>query len=207
MPTPRRRSTTACATPSPCTSAPCRRSSSRRMGALLLADVSRRACGRAAAGGRPDRWPLCVRLTRLAASDRKIAFIGAHSGRVLSKCEGHLQGVTDVAWSCDGGLLASGSDDATVRLWDVAAVRGGGGAWWLPLCPRAPPRLIVSRMRPCALVTAAAAAPAVQGGVRAAAWACLVCLLRGCVAARHARRVGLLRRERAAVGRPVGCVA
>jgi len=42
--------------------------------------------------------------------------------------EGHTDYVRSVAFSPDGGLLASGSSDNTVRLWRVA----GGGFWdWL----------------------------------------------------------------------------
>ena len=42
------------------------------------------------------------------------------TGRELHWLEGHEGKVTGVAFSPDGSFLVSGSEDGTVRLWDVS---------------------------------------------------------------------------------------
>lgn len=61
--------------------------------------------------------------------DLKVEAIGqvvlwdVSSGRELGALKGHGKGVTQVAFSRDGRLLASGSSDNTIRVWDVASRR------------------------------------------------------------------------------------
>ncbi len=45
------------------------------------------------------------------------------SGQPLGALKGHGKGVTAVAFSRDGRLLASGSSDNTIRIWDLATKR------------------------------------------------------------------------------------
>lgn len=44
----------------------------------------------------------------------------ASSGQLISTLEGHTSRVCALAWSSDGRTLATGSEDATVALWDIA---------------------------------------------------------------------------------------
>ena len=55
--------------------------------------------------------------------------IDQHGGPLLMTFTGHAQDVTSVAYGPDGLLLASGSYDGTVRIWDTCA----GGETMLPL--------------------------------------------------------------------------
>ena len=66
----------------------------------------------ASGGGRSmvsDDW--------LSPRDMSIRIWSMDSGRELVKFTGHTDNVRSLAWSPDGTLLASGSDDGTVKLW------------------------------------------------------------------------------------------
>ena len=47
----------------------------------------------------------------------------ATNGAHVRTLEGHTEGVNDIAWSSDPMYLASGSDDYSVRIWNIQRVR------------------------------------------------------------------------------------
>ena len=50
-----------------------------------------------------------------------IHFMDAAAGQIKSSVRGHSAVVRSVCFSSDGKQLTSGSDDKTVRNWDLAA--------------------------------------------------------------------------------------
>ena len=55
-----------------------------------------------------------------SAADATIRIWDTATGKHLHTLEGHLAGISTIAWSPDSKTLASGSDDKSIRLWDVS---------------------------------------------------------------------------------------
>lgn len=62
-------------------------------------------------------------LAALPAADKLVKVWSVLTGQILKTLEGHTEGLSDVAWSGDSALLASASDDKTVKVWNVDTVR------------------------------------------------------------------------------------
>lgn len=56
----------------------------------------------------------------MVAADCTIKIWDASTGTLSHTLEGHLAGISTIAWSPDSKVLASGSDDKLIRLWDVS---------------------------------------------------------------------------------------
>lgn len=66
---------------------------------------------------------LCLWSNKLgAAADATIKIWDTASGRLIHTFEGHLAGISTISWSPDGAIIASGSDDKSIRLWHVSTV-------------------------------------------------------------------------------------
>lgn len=58
----------------------------------------------------------------LIAADATIKIWNTATGTLVHTFEGHLAGISTISWSPDGETIASGSDDKSIRLWDVVTV-------------------------------------------------------------------------------------
>jgi COMPASS component SWD3 len=66
------------------------------------------------------RYPCGPQKLTPSAADATIRIWDTATGKHLHTLEGHLAGISTIAWSPDSKTLASGSDDKSIRLWDVS---------------------------------------------------------------------------------------
>ncbi len=58
----------------------------------------------------------------ILGADKTIRLWHADSGRHERTYTGHKEGISDLAWSFDSEMVASASDDKSIRLWSMVAV-------------------------------------------------------------------------------------
>ncbi len=61
-------------------------------------------------------------LIEVQAADATIRIWDTATGKPLHLLEGHLAGISTIAWSPDCKVIASGSDDKSIRLWNACTV-------------------------------------------------------------------------------------
>ena len=76
----------------------------------------------------PGTWKLFLQAKpdgRLVTSswDRTIKLWNVADGKEMAALKGHRAGINTVAWHPEGHLLASGSLDGTIGLWDMKSFR------------------------------------------------------------------------------------
>lgn len=62
------------------------------------------------------------RLTLMTGADAALKIWDTASGRLIHTFEGHLAGISTLAWAPNGKWVATGSDDKTIRFWNVRTV-------------------------------------------------------------------------------------
>ena len=67
-------------------------------------------------------WSPDSRFVGTSATLRNVVRLWDTEGHHLGDLSGHEDVIEALAWSPDGALLASGSDDLTIRLWDVSGL-------------------------------------------------------------------------------------
>jgi len=55
-------------------------------------------------------------------ADKVVKLWDSYTGQIMRTLEGHLLGISDIAWSNDGEYIASASDDKTIRIWSLDLV-------------------------------------------------------------------------------------
>lgn len=74
-------------------------------------------------GERADTWGMAFspasELLAAGSTEGGVFIWNPRDGALLTELKGHTDAVTDVEFSLDGTLLASASDDGTIRLWGI----------------------------------------------------------------------------------------
>lgn len=64
-------------------------------------------------------------------ADRIIKLWDAYTGQIIQTLEGHILGISDIAWSYDTEYIASASDDKTIRIWSLDLVGNSNSYYYV----------------------------------------------------------------------------